>query len=75
MDPSIISLSAGSMIARASSGSRSRISSVEPLMSANNAVTVLRSPSSVGEASSATTRTAAAGFDAAASPLVIAASP
>src|SRR6266851_8614989 len=38
-------LSAGSMIARASSGSRSRINSVEPLMSANNAVTVLRSPS------------------------------
>src|SRR5229473_1431944 len=33
------------MIARASSGSRSRINSVEPLMSANSAVTVLRSPS------------------------------
>src|ERR1700736_46922 len=33
------------MSARASSGSRSRISSVEPLMSANSAVTVLRSPS------------------------------
>src|SRR5260221_14646244 len=33
------------MIARASSGSRSAISSVEPLMSANSAVTVLRSPS------------------------------
>src|SRR5215472_9815807 len=35
------------MIARASSGSRSRINSVDPLMSANNAVTVLRSPSTV----------------------------
>src|SRR5580700_2772505 len=33
------------MIARACSGSRSAISSVEPLMSANSAVTVLRSPS------------------------------
>ncbi len=43
--PSIISCSTGSTIARASSGSRSRINSVEPLMSANNAVTVLRSPS------------------------------
>src|SRR5713101_2614693 len=38
-------LSAGSIIARASSGSRSRINSVEPLISANSAVTVLRSPS------------------------------
>src|SRR5712692_4919401 len=37
------------MIARASSGSRSSISSVEPLMSANNAVTVLRSPSIASE--------------------------
>src|SRR5215831_7146431 len=36
---------AGSMIARACSGSRSCWSSVEPLMSANRAVTVLRSPS------------------------------
>src|SRR5215469_17969905 len=34
-------------MARASSGSRSCSSSVEPLMSANSAVTVLRSPSSV----------------------------
>src|SRR5258707_4408626 len=42
---SIISLSAGSMIARASSGSRSCSSSVDPLISANSAVTVLRSPS------------------------------
>src|SRR5712691_9198487 len=41
-----MSFSAGSMIARTSSGSRSSISSVEPLMSANSAVTVLRSPSS-----------------------------
>src|SRR5713226_2489240 len=32
------------MIARASSGSRSSINSVEPLISANSAVTVLRSP-------------------------------
>src|SRR5229473_4510540 len=38
-------LSAGSTIARASSGSRSRIISVESLISANSAVTVLRSPS------------------------------
>src|SRR5216684_1804091 len=38
-------LSAGSTMARASSGSRSRINSVQPLMSANSAVTVLRSPS------------------------------
>src|SRR6266436_1435704 len=42
--------STGSTIARASSGSRSRISSVEPLMSANSAVTVLRSPSIASEA-------------------------
>ena len=34
---------------RASSGSRSSISSIEPLMSANSAVTVLRSPSSAAE--------------------------
>src|SRR5260370_32463783 len=46
------------MIARASSGSRSRINSVEPLMSANSAVTVLRSPSSAsGELLSGATRT------------------
>src|SRR6516162_8640457 len=32
-------------MARASSGSRSSISSIEPLMSANRAVTVFRSPS------------------------------
>src|SRR6516164_1680512 len=31
-------------MARASSGSRSSINSIEPLMSANSAVTVLRSP-------------------------------
>src|SRR5712671_5948730 len=37
--------STGSTIARASSGSRSCSSSVELLMSANSAVTVLRSPS------------------------------
>src|SRR5271165_4247276 len=36
---------AGSTIARASSGSRFAINSVEPLMSANRAVIVLRSPS------------------------------
>src|SRR6266849_2490264 len=41
---------AGSTIARASSGSRSSINSVEPLMSANSAVTVLRSPSIVSDA-------------------------
>src|SRR6266446_7052153 len=34
------------MMARASSGSRSCSSSVDPLISANSAVTVLRSPSS-----------------------------
>jgi len=37
-------------MARASSGSKSCSSSVEPLMSANNAVTVLRSPSSEASA-------------------------
>ena len=42
--------SAGSTIARASSGSRSSINSIEPLMSANSAVTVLRSPSTAGAA-------------------------
>src|SRR5262249_54906939 len=54
-----MSLSAGSTIALASSGSRSSISSIEPLMSANNAVTVLRSPSNASEVSdcSPTTRT------------------
>src|SRR5277367_441806 len=36
------------MMARASSGSRSCSSSVEPLISANRAVTVLRSPSIAG---------------------------
>src|SRR5215831_13478553 len=46
-----MSLSAGSMMARASSGSRSSISSIEPLMSANNTVTVLRSPSTASVAS------------------------
>src|SRR5690242_1116201 len=44
-------LSAGSMSARASSGSRPRSSSVDPLISANSAVTVLRSPSVASEAS------------------------
>src|ERR1700758_812531 len=38
-------------MARASSGSRSSINSVEPLMSANSAVTVLRSPSITDETS------------------------
>src|SRR6266851_9024537 len=37
------------MMARASSGSRSCSSSVEPLMSANSAVIVLRSPSAMVE--------------------------
>src|SRR3954454_1968623 len=45
-----MSVRAGSTMARASSGSRSRINSVELLMSANNAVTVLRSPSGTAEA-------------------------
>src|ERR1700730_2647368 len=44
-----MSFSVGSIIARASSGSMSRIISVESLISANNAVTVLRSPSIVSE--------------------------
>src|SRR5215469_6462520 len=39
-----MSCSTGSITPRASSGSRSRINSVEPLISANSAVTVLRSP-------------------------------
>src|SRR6266849_3548014 len=56
-------LSAGSIIARASSGSRSRINSVEPLISANSAVTVLRSPSIVSEVcSSDPMRTPSAAF-------------
>src|SRR6266404_7187946 len=46
-----MSSSTGSTIARASSGSRPRISSVEPLISANSAVTFLRSPSVDAEAS------------------------
>src|SRR5215472_837689 len=46
-----MSCNTGSMTALASSGSRSSISSVEPLISANSAVTVLRSPSIAGEAS------------------------
>src|SRR5262245_18265018 len=37
------------MIARASSGSRSSINSIEPLISANSAVTVLRSSSATVE--------------------------
>ena len=53
---SIISFSAGSTMARASSGSRSSISSIDPLMSANRAVTVLRSPSSEVSEISALTR-------------------
>src|SRR5262249_23576819 len=48
---SIISFRAGSTIARASSGSMFSIRSIEPLMSANSAVTVLRSPSNSVEAS------------------------
>src|SRR5713101_6667937 len=44
-----MSLRAGSMIARASSGSRSCSSSVDPLISANSAVTVLRSASGAVE--------------------------
>src|SRR5215472_12579981 len=53
-----MSFKAGSTIARASSGSRSSISSIEPLMSANRAVTVLRSPSmGVWESTCAAIRT------------------
>src|SRR5438309_1066513 len=44
---------AGSIIARASSGSRSSIKSIDPLMSTNSAVTVLRSPSMASVAGSA----------------------
>src|SRR5215471_15153820 len=43
-------------MARASSGSRSSISSIEPLMSANSAVTVLRSPSRFSAADVPVTR-------------------
>src|SRR5271156_3171665 len=43
-------------MARASSGSRSCSSSVEPLISANSAVTVLRSPSRFSEAGASLTR-------------------
>src|SRR5216684_2412411 len=56
-------LSAGSIIARASSGSRSRINSVEPLISANSAVTVLRSPSIVRAASGRSAATRASEAD------------
>src|SRR5579862_4829998 len=53
-----MSLRAGSIMARASSGSRSCSSSVEPLISANSAVTVLRSPSaSPGSVGSSAART------------------
>jgi len=45
--------SAGSTIARASSGSMSSIRSIEPLISANNAVTVLRSPSTASASAAA----------------------
>src|SRR5262249_39318404 len=41
---------------RASSGSRSSINSIEPLMSANSAVTVLRSPSRFSAADGSVTR-------------------
>src|SRR5271156_1416145 len=50
------------MIARASSGSRSCSSSVEPLISANSAVTVLRSPSRFSGAGVSATRIGE-GFD------------
>src|SRR5215472_3664622 len=43
-------------MARASSGSRSSISSIEPLMSAKRTVTVLRSPSSLSAAEASETR-------------------
>src|ERR1700731_4874387 len=46
-----MSLSAGSTRRRASSGSRSSINSIEPLISANSAVTVLRSPSGMSDVS------------------------
>src|SRR5712664_1982740 len=46
-----MSCSAGSIRARASSGSRSSINSIEPLISANSAVTVLRSPSGMSDVS------------------------
>src|SRR5215469_3229791 len=45
------------MMARASSGSRSAISSVEPLMSANRAVTVFRSPSRLSRSGASVRRT------------------
>src|SRR3984893_17346364 len=45
-----MSFSAGSTIARASPGSRSCSSSVDPLISANSAVTVLRSPTIASDA-------------------------
>src|SRR5262250_2137953 len=51
-----MSLSAGSTMARASSGSRSSISSMDPLMSAKSAVTVFRSPSRFSAADVSVTR-------------------
>src|SRR5215472_14205355 len=71
---SIISLSAGSTIARASSGSRSSINSIEPLMSANSAVTVLRSPSRFSAADVSVTRMGAS-FIFAAGPATVASAP
>src|SRR5215831_2381322 len=44
------------MMARASSGSRSSIKSIDPLMSANSAVTVLRSPSRLSGAALSASR-------------------
>jgi hypothetical protein len=51
---SIINRNARSIIARASLESSSAINSVEPLMSANSAVTVLRSPSIAPDAGAST---------------------
>src|SRR5215472_12234962 len=51
-------------MARASSGSRSSISSIDPLMSANSAVTVLRSPSGTSLGSAATRMLDDPGLDA-----------
>src|SRR5271168_4763641 len=64
-----MSFSAGSTIARASSGSMSSIRSIDPLMSANSAVTVFRSPSIFSAASASAIRIGgASGFFAATDP-------
>src|SRR6516165_7352404 len=64
-----MSFNAGSTIARASSGSRSSINSIEPLISANSAVTILRSPPRFSGSGASATRIGAS-FDVCSDPTV-----